>query len=415
MLGTLLDRLGTLISKYFVIASLVPVLMFAFLNGGLLFWNVPSFRRFGAFLFSSPESSAYSSAGAAAGLAVAAYILSSATTFMREVLEGKRWKALLPASLFESRQWEKRRLLHKRHEGAKIARLKIQQNREAWRSTLTSAIAQRNDSQPILSYKEETTAWQRVERLGARVIRGQDCKVEYIDKAVKALAKELKKQINPQGEERNKVEGKSDLERDHNLLLIYIDDALDHYGAKEVYEFNQKLFLFGDADVAPTAMGNVALSIESYAYSRYGLNLTHFWSRFQPVLQTNKDFYSGLLDAKTQVEFLVGCSWLSALTALVWSILLSFKSFSVSHFLVVALAGPLLTVMFYRLAVTSYIVFADLVRTGVDLYRLELLASLHVSPPGSLREERTKWNALGRVSAVGQHEQELSYQLKADT
>jgi hypothetical protein len=410
MLGTLLDRLGTFLSKYFIIGSFVPVLMFTSVNIGLLYWSVPSFRRLTGDLTSSTESIAYVSGVAAVGLAVTAYILSSANTVLRETLEGKRLKVLLRASLFESRQRNKRDLLDENHKKAKNSRKIIQQKRESWTTTLTSAKAKRkNHAATILNYSSDSEAKKQITRLGKQLGSGEDCSPTDIDNAVQALAAELEKEIG------EGAKGKIDLESDHEYLLSIIDTAIDQFSAKEVNEFNKKLFFFGDADVAPTTMGNVALSIENYAYTRYGLNLAHFWSRFQPVIQNHKDFYAGLLDAKTQVEFLVACFWLSCLTTSTWMVLLAFKTYDLFPFLLIALAGPLLTVAFYRLAVTGYIVFADLVRTSVDLYRLELFTSLHIAPPNSVREERAKWKVLEIVSAAGQREQELSYQSKADT
>ena len=408
MLGPLLDRLGTLLSKYFVIGSFVPIMMFTSINIGLLYWNVPSFRRLSASLASSTESIAYVSGVASVALAIAAYILSSASTFLRETLEGKHLKVLLRGSRFESQQRSKRDLLEENHRKAKISRLQFQKNRESWMTRLTSAKAQRNEHQARLKYSEDSQAKKLISDLGERLRRGKDCTVRDMDETVNALMADLQKQVG------EGAVGASELESDHEIFLSIIDSAIDHFSAKEVNEFNKKLFLFGDFDVAPTAMGNVALSIENYAYTRYGLNLAHFWSRFQPVLQSKKDFFAGLLDAKTQVEFLVACFWLSCITTSAWMIVLLFKSYKVIPFLLVALAGPLLAVAFSRLAVTSYIVFADLVRTSVDLYRLELLTSLHISPPSSVREERAKWKALELVSAIGQREQELSYHIKAD-
>ena len=200
------------------------------------------------------------------------------------------------------------------------------------------------------------------------------------------------------------------LDDDQLELLILIDNAEDTSTAREVQAFNEKEFQFGMGEIAPTAMGNIAQSMQSYAYSRYRLNLETFWSRLQLVLQSNKDFYANLLDTKTQLDFLVACCWLSGLTTVLWIALLLWGGHSIWPFLVVSVAGPLLSRFFYLLAVKNYLVFADIVRTGVDLYRFGLLQSLHVVLPHSIRDERATWQALERLSSYSQEEYELSYQ-----
>jgi len=203
---------------------------------------------------------------------------------------------------------------------------------------------------------------------------------------------------------------KPTLDADQDALLILIDRAEEIWAAREAQAFNETGFQFGTAEIAPTAMGNIAQSMQSYTYSRYYLNLETFWSRLQLVLQSNKDFYANLLDAKTQLDFLVACCWLSGLTTVLWIVLMLWGGFSIWPFLVVSVGGPLFSMSFYRLAVKNYLVFADLVRTGVDLYRFELLQSLHMVLPHSIRDERATWQALERLSSYGQVDYELSYQ-----
>src|SRR5262249_21743504 len=137
--------------------------------------------------------------------------------------------------------------------------------------------------------------------------RGAAIPSATLKNAVRLLAEELKKNDRRQAQK---------LEDDQRELLDRMDNAEDAWAAREVQSFNEKEFQFGRGEVAPTAMGNVAQSMQSYAYSRYRLNLETFWSRLQLVLQANKDFYANLLDAKTQLDFLVACCWLSALTTL---------------------------------------------------------------------------------------------------
>jgi hypothetical protein len=149
--------------------------------------------------------------------------------------------------------------------------------------------------------------------------------------------------------------------------------------------------------------------MQSYALGHYRLNLSAFWSRLQPLLQKQEGFYGVLQDAKAQLDFLVASTWLCTLSTLVWLVILPFFGTSIALFLGVAVIGPVAAWLLYLAAVENYVAFGELVRTSVDLYRLDLLDALGVNRPHSLREERALWDALQRVFAFGQESVDFSY------
>src|SRR5712691_3364814 len=108
MLSNLLDKLGALLSKSFVIGSFIPVLIFAFLNGALLYWNASWFRGGWAESQLFDAKAGFVMGAILIGLAVTAYVLSSVSVFLREVLEGKHFRPFLPKKLFENSQRKKR-------------------------------------------------------------------------------------------------------------------------------------------------------------------------------------------------------------------------------------------------------------------------------------------------------------------
>src|SRR6266511_5637633 len=138
MLSNLLDKLGSLLSKYFVIGSFIPVLIFVCLNGALLYWNAVWFRAwvdpqlFGA-------KTGFFAGAMLIGLAVAAYVLSSVSVFLREVLEGKHVGPLLPKGLFENPQHEKRNRLDDQRRRAHEEADKIVEIRQKWPEILVHA------------------------------------------------------------------------------------------------------------------------------------------------------------------------------------------------------------------------------------------------------------------------------------
>jgi hypothetical protein len=410
MLSNLLDKLGALLSKYFVIGSFIPVLIFAFLNGALLYWNASWFRGWAeSQLFDAKVG--FVMGVMLIGLAVTAYVFSSVSVFLREVLEGKHFRPLLPKALFENPQRKKRDGLLTERERAREEAATISDSRPKWRQTLSNASREGADTHTgTMTYDGKTGP--AVEALNkVRNMYKQSKAIPHVDleETVELLADALKTNDKRVKYGRGQS-AKLTLDEDQLELLILIDNAEDTWAAREVQAFNEKEFQFGMGEIAPTAMGNIAQSMQSYTYSRYHLNLETFWSRLQLVLQSNKDFYANLLDTKTQLDFLVACYWLSGLTTVLWIALLLWGGHSIWPFLVVSVVGPLLSMSFYRLAVKNYLVFADIVRTGVDLYRFGLLQSLHVVLPHSIRDERATWQALERLSSYGQEEYELSYQ-----
>lgn len=84
------------------------------------------------------------------------------------------------------------------------------------------------------------------------------------------------------------------------MLFDYADDE---WAERELALADRLRTRFGTGAVAATAFGDVGRSMQSYAVSRYRLDLASFWSRLQPLVQKHQEFYGGLQDAR--------CSWTS--------------------------------------------------------------------------------------------------------
>src|SRR5215216_138147 len=90
MLSTLLEKLGTLLPKNFIIANLFPMLLFAAMNGLMLYWMSDGFRQAVQKYFAmSAGSQALIGFPILIAVALAAYIFSTLNLFQREFLEGR--------------------------------------------------------------------------------------------------------------------------------------------------------------------------------------------------------------------------------------------------------------------------------------------------------------------------------------
>jgi hypothetical protein len=101
---------------------------------------------------------------------------------------------------------------------------------------------------------------------------------------------------------------------------------------------------------------------------------------------------------------------LCTFTAVGWIAALPWLRFSWAFLVTVAFAAPFAARFFYELAVENYLIFADVVKSAVDLFRFRLLKRLHIPPPSGLRQERELWSALQDLSTFGKEGLEISYQ-----
>ena len=409
MLTAVFDRLTALTSKYFIVSAFVPVLAFAFFNGLLVYASSRSFRA--RVTGQTATTRVLDATVLLIGVAVVAYVLWSLAGFFRQVLEGQRLRRTsFIARKLTGVQLERRDLLRKERAGARQNVAEIARQRQRWRESLSAAASEGVKNFPEKNqYGADAPA---LRRLRERRRRAAAPSVADLNDAVHELSNVLRQNdIRAVYDDTNR----HTLEEDRWELYLLLDHAQDEWNSRELTLATRLQSRFGAEAVAATAFGNVGESLRSYALTRYSMNLETFWSRFQPLLQRHQDFYGALQDAKVQLDFLVSCLLLTALTTVVWVVALPFGTSSPVMFFAVALLGPLITWIFYLAAVENYVAFGETVRTSIDLYRLELLDALHIRQPSGLRDERALWRALQRVSSFGEEWLDIGYQHDSDS
>jgi hypothetical protein len=156
-------------------------------------------------------------------------------------------------------------------------------------------------------------------------------------------------------------------------------------------------------------MGNLAESVRSYARSRYEMNLDSFWSRLQKSIQADEKFYLTLIDAKTQLDFLVSLFWLTTLFTVIWLASILYLRTSWLAFVFVGVIGAGLAALWYEIAKQNYLAFADILRTSIDMFRFDLLKGLHIKLPSSSDHERTTWQQLNYLIGHGDETETVRY------
>jgi hypothetical protein len=397
MFTSLLGNLTSFLPKSFIFGSFVPVVIFGFLNGALLYCSSAAFRDFARPPLTT--ATALTTVVLFVAAVVFAYVISALQNVMRRTLEGAytpRWLASAP------RKAEARRKLSlddernsSRDDAVAVADADamLKQLKAASKATIVRSS----------KYAEKEAALRSlVAALSARVDAWEAIHADDFNTAFAGVQRALGAYDHVPG---------TPMFADWQLLVKVIEYARDEAPDRERASFARREAEFGDDLPASTRLGNIAGSLASYTINRYNFDIDTFWSRLQLVLQ-QKDpaSYGALIDAKTQLDFLVACWWFTVATAVVWVPLFALAGEAPLGSAVAGALGVAVAAAVYRLAATAYASYANFVRACVDLNRFALLRAMHIALPSGIREERALWSALSQLSSFASRVVEITYQ-----
>lgn len=150
--------------------------------------------------------------------------------------------------------------------------------------------------------------------------------------------------------------------------------------------------------VLPTAFGNVVRSFEMHPAERYGLDGVTFWPRVELLLEDGER--EVITDAQTNLNFFVN----ALVGILVVTVLLvadrvphaESDTETVWQIAVILAAGAFSSVASYRLAISSALLWGDLVRSAFDIHRLEVYEKMGLKTPRTASEEMQLGTAVDR-------------------
>jgi hypothetical protein len=400
MLGTLLDRLGGLFSKYFLIGSFFPVLLALAANGFLAYVAYAPVREVvknveqlqtgpqGVVLF-----------GILIVVATVAYLFSAAGAVLREVLEGQHWPRSLRLSLERSERTRLRRM-EESLLTTRRARRALKQSAQSWAQGLLDARKEgRGKGHPPQDELEK--ARRLLNDLRSQSEASEELSKDGLAPFVSTVTRLLSKYD---------ADASDELEQLAAGASALMDAAEIAWDLEYLRCLTERRADFGYGRVAPTRLGNIAETVQSYAVDCYHLNADAFWGSLERVMVKDAEFYGLLQDARTELSFFVSLWCLTVPAAVIW-VVLTAADLSCLGFACVAIAGPALAVSWYLLALRSYRNLATRLRSAIDLYRFDLLAALHVPLPEGLHTERDTWDRLNRLATFGE-DVSLSYQHK---
>jgi hypothetical protein len=400
MLSALLKTVQEQFPKSYWIAGVLPMLVFLALNGVLLRYHSPAFKDWLA-SFNGVEEKTLLYGSILLGVLISAYLLFSLSSVMLEMIEGRRgplqWISWI---LLPGQRWILKGIDEK-YDEAGIDIDKLRKSLARWQDMLVAArnIGRAPFTKSDKSKLKFTKKVRWLRRMGRRIPPNE------LENAVARVT-----QLMSQFETKNG----SDLDCARLDLLEMIQFALNRAQYESLRLYNLRQFSFPGARwtfplspnpssvsvIAPTIMGNIGRTMRSYALTRYQLDLDIFWTRLLDTLQRSAlPFYAVIQDSKTVVDCMTALVWLTAIFTFTWAGLLywCFTPASPLEFALVGFGGTLLTLIWYEVACQGYRVFADLIRSSVDLYRFKMLEAFHLSAPLGTDEERELWLRMGQA------------------
>lgn len=431
MLSALLNSIQTTLgSRGFLVSNVFPLTVFVIANGLLAAQAWPSFGEWITALNTTEQT--LLGTASLAGIIVASYALSAVASAILETFEGRHWPvtwfrgALHRVQLAKLRQLEDRyqacvRGLSDLDEG--MGNPGAQPPVAGWITVLAAA---RSMGHQTGNCRYPATRWERWRWLFDRrwkkskpagvgiaemhaVRRRRESGREIPHAVLQAAVEKLRPVL-----EANNADGavtappaSRALDADCDYLIEAMYFSRDKYQAERVRLYNLREFRYpvratatrrqSAIVLAPTTLGNISLTMRSYAQNYYGFDLDVLWTRLQNALRSSDSYFTNLQDAKVQLDFFATCAWLAWLSTFAWLAAELLVLRSLKGFLIAGVVGPLVAVGAYTLACRAYSVFADVMRSGVDLFRFKVLSDLHLPLPLGLEEERVAWRNLASV------------------
>ena len=410
MLSTLLDSIRSQFgSKSYWLAGMLPLLLFlaasVFTANPHYPWLMPLLTEAQGW-----EAKTFKYSLAMLLLTVLAYLLSTLSSVLLRALEGRigplGWlsPALCPAHQKRLRE------IDRQYRKARTAQDEVADRKDAWLTRLDHARETGAAHPPLTKQQEkawpETAAAKSVKAIRAAHGRNAYLRVDALDAAVMLLEAELAA---------HDAGAAGVLDDAHFDMKAAIQYALDRYefdmrnllqerqtsypGVRPTSTDQPEVPIAHDL-LAPTTLGNIGRTIGMYTLVRYGMDMDIFWTRLQSSLQKDaKEYYAVLQDSKVQVDAMVALCWASVSYTLVWLILLlGLPSATPREFMTVGVAGTVAAMVFYVLACESYRVFAEVMRSSVDLFRFQMLKALSIGVPADSNDEKDLWVRLGNAT-----------------
>lgn len=397
MFGTVLDKVQSLFSRGFLLGSYFPVLIFAALNLAIAYYGLRESNDTFVTLKkvwwpSEAVDQAALTVAVLMALGVVAYILSTLTNVLRGILE---CEFLGPMKLVMVRKHQiELDLRRERSDAAMDHLIALRLLASRLDADLHEAVRAGNlitQAEP----KRVDEAWQAFD-LARSHAPGEDKRRERLESAIDKMLAAARH--NPTAGAGMDAQIGARLDRLLQELRGELNGAIAEARRDYATAWSNIYDNYVPNDVRPTRIGNLRAVTESYSDKAYGVRFDYLWPRLQPLLAKDDKVAQLVELAKAQLDSAVLMLSLTFGSTAVWLVVLTAWGTSPWPFLAVAAFGPAAISFFSVMVAQTQSVFGAAVQSTIDVFRLDLLARLHIPLPDRLSSERARWDALQQMS-----------------
>jgi hypothetical protein len=411
MFGSVIDKIGGLLSRSFILASFFPFLIFVAASLAMAWIALPQTRpTLTAFFELEAGKQAVVIATVMIAIAVVAYVVSPLTVVVRQMLEGRLF---LP-------RWAQNKMLAGEQQTAND--LKSQRDEANNRDNVASdfsknkmdeLFAARREGNKLktlgtdvrIQIKAADKQLNETEKLATPGHGADDATMDALQQAADLTVIALRNnsiQLPDTASRADRILATT-LQalqmRTMGLLQRAVDDA-----RQGLIDTQETLYgRFPMKGIGPTRIANIRSAAESHGLDAYGIEFDFLWPRLRLAILKEDEKVAEIIDnAKTQVDFSLLMVLLCALFTIGWVIALALLGGSPLTVILLGVAGQWIIFFFLRVVEESIKQLGELAGAAIDFYRFKLLRRLDVNLPGDLVAERALWQRLQQsTTALG--------------
>jgi hypothetical protein len=417
MFGSVVDKIGGLVSRSFVLAIFFPFVIFTAASAAVAWIALPETRPALTTLFEiEPGKQAVILATVLIMIAVIAYVVSPLTVVVRRILEGD---IFIPGWLRDMMRTEQRQIADdlKNHRdqanesdnnASDIFDLRFNQLIGA-RTTgdQTNALGPQASAQIVAAEGR----LQRAKQLATPGHAADDATIAALQQAIDATLLALRNSSTklpdtaPQAERALASRLAGCQTQATGLLRQVVDDA--HQALITRQEALRGRFAM--KGIWPTRIANIRAAAESHGSDAYAVEFDFLWPRLKLVVQKDDKTAALIEAAKTQVDFSLLMVLLCGFFTAGWIIVLVCFGGSPLAVIVLGVAGQWTILFFLQVVEESVKQLGELLSATIDFYRFKLLREMDIDLPGNLQAERALWRRVQQSSTTGLGTVDIAY------
>lgn len=399
MFGSVLEKLDGWFGQSFIVASLLPVLMFGGANILMLQFLFPETLKATLAYFASWP---FAPLGATAALLIVCAILAYATDPWAQltinVLRGVKWPKSLSALGVADQNNKLRAIEEDMSRSAALRRLLTEKRCEALKTKLIDARVRGIAVGAISKATTIPDAERAVHDIEQVRDRGETITMPALEKATDALAAALAVNCaNPSKLEvadlRSGVEEKQ-CERLGELfdgLKELIDYARKRGKSGWTAAVNRRNSEMPRTTVAPTQLGNSFAALDDYLDEIFAIDIDFFLPIIRMIVAKDKDASGQLGRAQQRLDFAARTLVLVILFTAIWLTVLVVSPKSGIAVAVVGTGGVIVGTLVIEVIKASFDSYSETIRAVCILKRFDVLTALHMKLPGDWATEQSLW------------------------